>query len=190
MGAKITGGVATGLMVLTVLFSIIALAAPWWTYENGPYKATQSLWKVKMEGPGVSGDAEINDGCKDCRDACDDCLEYCIKFDVTRAFVFLMLITTIVSASLLLGFAICLCGKSGAGCMKCCGVTGIVFTVLAFLCALLAIGVGSSIEVKVGTEDADLNGGGFACLVLGFIFCLISIVLSCVAVFTAPPSQA
>merc|ERR1712037_954468 len=148
-----------------------------------------------MEGPGVSGDAEINDGCKDCRDACedvsgveacDDCLEYCIKIDVTRAFVFLMLITTIVSASLLLGFAICLCGKSGAGGMKCCGVTGIVFTVLAFLCALLAMGVGSSIEIKVGNEDADMNGSGFACLVLGFIFCLISIVLSCIAVCMAP----
>merc|ERR1712032_888014 len=132
-----------------------------------------------------------NDGCKDCREACedvsgveacDDCLEYCLKIDVTRAFVFLMLITTIVSASLLLGFAVCLCGKSGAGCMKCCGVTGIVFTVLAFLCALLAMGVGSSIEVH---DDADMNGGGFACLVLGFILCLISFVLSCVAVFTA-----
>merc|ERR1712032_1804793 len=153
------------------------------------------LWKVKMEGPGTSSDADINDGCKDCRDICDgvsgnedcdDCMEYCLKIDVTRAFVFLMLITTIVSASLFLGFTICLCGKSDAGCMKCCGVTGIVFTVLAFLCALLAMGVGSSIEV----EDADMNGGGFACLVLGFIFCLISIVLSCVALFTAPPAQA
>merc|ERR1712222_221025 len=158
MLAKITGGLSAVLLCLTVIFTIVGLAAPWWTAETMGVTTEISLWKVTVEGHGMSGDEDIDDICKDYRDGCDGyedtepCetpLKNCAFIQGNRAVIILALIFAFVAAALKITFAVLLCVGKQDGCSKCPGYGALV---LAFICCLI-ITVLSCISVCAGSSQ-------------------------------------
>jgi len=196
MLSKITGGVAAGLMFLTFIFTIVGMAGPWWTAEQSGVTTKITLWKVEMDGYGQSGSEDIDDICSDYRDGCEgwedseQCetpLKNCLLIQANRAFVILDFICALVAAVLDIVFAVMLCVKGVTDCCsKCCGVGGIVLTVFCMILSIISIALGAGVDF----DGMDMNGGGFACMVLAFIFSLICTVLSCIGVCSAKAGQA
>merc|ERR1712210_241385 len=102
-----------------------------------------SLWKVTVEGHGMSGDEDIDDICKDYRDGCEGyedsepCetpLKNCALIQGNRAVIILALILAFVAAALEITFAVLLCVKSGMdSCHKCPGYGGLVLTIICMI---------------------------------------------------------
>merc|ERR1712032_124760 len=188
------GGVSAVLLCLTWVFTIVGLAAPWWTAETSGVTTEISLWKVKMEVHGQSGDEDIDDICKEYRDGCDGyedsapCetpLKNCALIQGNRAMVILAFIFAFVAAALKIAFAVLLCAGKQDGCSKCPGYGALVLTIICMLLSIISLALGAGVDF----DGTDMNGGGFACMVLAFICCLIITVLSCISVCAGSSQQ-
>jgi hypothetical protein len=199
---KISGGVAAGLMFLTFIFTIVGLAGPWWTADEYGMTIKMTLWKTEGEAYGQSNSADHADTCDDVRDGCkgfedselcEGPLKNCLLVQLTGVVVIFAFICVLVAFILDVAFVVLLCAKGGTQCCsKCCGMGGIVLTVIGMVLSLISLALAAGVETdKLGLPiEPDLNGAGFACMVLAFIFCLICTVLSCISVCTAPVAQA
>lgn len=197
---KISGGVAAGLMFLTFIFTIVGLAGPWWTREESGASVEITLWKTEVDLYGQSGSEDHADACDKLRDMCkgnedsDGCetpLKNCVLVQITGVVVIFAFICALVAFILDVAFVVLLCAKGGTQCCsKCCGMGGIVLTVIGMVFSLISLALAAGIDTKYLTGEPDMNGAGFACMVLAFIFCLICTVLSCISVCTAPVAQA
>lgn len=167
-------GVAGGLMLFVFCpMSIVAVAAPYWTFSsdvNGAtFSAKASLWElsVSTEIGGSSTESEVG-MCSDEMPDFDDCG----KIDAVRFFVITALLLSLASAiTFMFGFS----PKPTAALRRKMSIAGVSLAAVVLVWNFLGVCIAASINVA---DNYKLSGAGFVFLVLELFFVTLALALA------------
>jgi len=180
LDSKGYGRLSIGTAGVVMLFvfcpmSIVAVACPYWTLsaevQGHSMTAKASLWDVSTSAEigGVSSDSEVG-MCGDEMQGFDDCG----KIDAIRFFVITALLSSLASAVCLMAVFLPFLKPTDAMRRKA-TIAGISLAAVVLLLSFLSACVASSVNIQDGY---NLNGPGFAFLVLQIFFAISAIALA------------